>query len=199
MDGQSTTWVIEPRGFFSLKFKRTMASRNRSIIETSEDHERFTDVAKTTGIFGMLEGLYWRLDAGEYRGNIKLAKDLINSKIKSIAVQAELCGPKIQKNRIGLTSNRLYIFNLIIKTNNGVFKYNPHEVLDNATYSSAPIQLVPDLGKTKIGKNIQWFYNDVAQFKYPTEKPAEGVVYRNYERGISFKCVNPDYLIKNNA
>jgi hypothetical protein len=196
MDGQSTTWIIEKTGLFSTKFKHVMASRNRTIIETSDDYERFTNVAETTGIFYFLEGLYWRLSAHECSGNIELSNALINSDIKSIAVQAELCGPKIQKNRIGLNSNTLYIFNLIIKTNKGVYKFDPHKVL---SVELPNIKLVPNLGKTKIGKNIQWFYDDVSQFKYPTDGLAEGVVYRNYERGISFKCVNPDYLIKNNA
>lgn len=196
MDGQSTTWIIEKTGLFSTKFKHVMASRNRTIIETSDDYERFTNVAKTTGIFSLLEGLYWLLSANDFGGNLGLATALINSDIKSIAVQAELCGPKIQKNRIGLDSNTLYIFNLIIKTNKGVHKFDPHKVL---SVELPNIKLVPNLGKTKIGKNIQWFYDDVSQFKYPTDGLAEGVVYRNYERGISFKCVNPDYLIKNNA
>lgn len=196
MDGQSTTWIIEKIGLFSTKFKHVMASRNRTIIESSDDYERFTNVAETTGIFYFLEGLYWRLSAHECGGNIELSNALINSDIKSIAVQAELCGPKIQKNRIGLNSNTLYIFNLIIKTNKGVYKFNPHKVM---SVELPNIKLVPDLGKTKIDKNIQWFYDDVSQFKYPTNGLAEGAVYRNYERGISFKCVNPDYLIKNNA
>lgn len=197
MDGQSTTWIIEKTGLFSLtNFKYVMASRNRTIIESSDDYERFNNVAKTTGIFAFLQGLYLLLSANDFGGNNELAKVLIDSDIKSIAVQAELCGPKIQKNRIGLKSDTLYIFNLIIKTNKGVYKFNPHKVI---SVDLPNIKLVPDLGKTKIGKNIQWFYDDVSQFKYTTNGFAEGVVYRNYERGISFKCVNPDYLIKNNA
>lgn len=196
MDGQSTTWIIEKTGLFKTKFKHIMASRNHTISESYNDYERFTNVAKTTGIFSFLEGLYWTLSAHEYFGNIELAKTLINSDIKSIAVQAELCGPKIQKNRIGLQSDTLYIFNFIIKTNKGIYKFNPHEVL---TVDLPNLKLVPNLGKTKIGKNIQWFYDDVNQFKYPNDRFAEGVVYRNYKRGISFKCVNPNYLIKNNA
>ena len=32
---------------------------------------------------------------------------------------------------------------------------------------------------------------------YPRER--EGCVFRNVEQGISFKCINPEFLIKNNA
>ena len=105
-----------------------------------------------------------------------------------VAIQGEQCGPKIQSNRIGLTENKLYVFNIKYKiANDPITKSINPEVYKKYMYDFSNLETVPYLGNELLPDDF-----DKDSFGYYDESKKllrEGVVYRNYEHGISFKAV----------
>ena len=186
MDGQSATFLLD-KLLKKGKWSFSVCSRNMRINPKDTKNEAFWNTAKKYKIQELLE--YFR---------DTIIPDLhIGSDVQYICLQGEQCGPKIQKNRIGLLQNKLYVFNLIIKTEAGLFKLNP-EQFKETFYRFSQLETVPYLGETKL-KEItpEWFAEQ--SFGYYDESRGlirEGVVFRNYEHDISFKAVSEKYLLK---
>ena len=186
MDGQSATFLLD-KLLKKGKWSFSVCSRSMRINPKDTMNEAFWNTAKKYKIQELLE--YFR---------DTIVPDLhIGSDIQYICLQGEQCGPKIQKNRIGLLQNKLYVFNLIVKTEDGVFKLNP-EQFKETFYRFSQLETVPYLGETKL-KEItpEWFAEQ--SFGYYDESRGlirEGVVFRNYEHDISFKAVSEKYLLK---
>ena len=186
MDGQSATFLLD-KLLKKGKWSFSVCSRSMRINPKDTMNEAFWNTAKKYKIQELLE--YFR---------DTIVPDLhIGSDIEYICLQGEQCGPKIQKNRIGLLQNKLYVFNLIVKTEDGVFKLNP-EQFKETFYRFSQLETVPYLGETKL-KEItpEWFAEQ--SFGYYDESRGlirEGVVFRNYEHDISFKAVSEKYLLK---
>ena len=186
MDGQSATFLLDKllkKGSWSF----SVCSRSLRINPKDTMNEAFWNTAKKYKIQELLE--YFR---------DTIVPDLhIGSDVQYICLQGEQCGPKIQKNRIGLLQNKLYVFNLIVKTEDGVFKLNP-EQFKETFYRFSQLETVPYLGETKLEKiTPDWFVEQ--SFGYYDESKGllrEGVVFRNYEHDISFKAVSEKYLLK---
>jgi len=113
-----------------------------------------------------------------------------------IAIQGEVAGPKIQKNRQGLTENHLYVFNLI--TPKGRVKSMEARVyVGNLGLEWVPIiSYGVDLhGKTE--QDLLEMANGMSLLN--PERMREGIVFRaeNPDLDLSFKAVSPEYELKN--
>lgn len=120
---------------------------------------------------------------------------------KNIAIQAELCGPGIQKNRIGLKDHQLYVFNVyfIDERRYGNF----YDVINICKEFDIP--MVPLISVWELKENIIELL-EMAKGKYEgTNNDREGIVirpinemYSKVMKGrMSFKVLNNDFLIKN--
>ena len=129
-------------------------------------------------------------------------KDGFAKLVRNLAVQAELCGPGIQKNRLNLKDHDIYGFNAYdIQT----AKYlDFDEALDIFTFLGIPsVPLIyngifdPSWGIAEL--------LEMAKGKYDgTQNHREGIVTRPIEEThspilkgrLSFKIINQDYLLK---
>jgi len=120
---------------------------------------------------------------------------------RNLAIQGELCGPGIQKNRLGLKEPDLFVFNIFD--------------IDDGKYLSWPMQqqLVVSLGLNKVpvvqfGEGFSFTLEELlekAKGKYTgTQNDREGIVVRamygdfsaKMRSRISFKVLNNDFLLK---
>lgn len=121
----------------------------------------------------------------------------------NIYIQGELVGPGIQKNRQGFTEHTMRVFNVADADKDRYFNY---EEFINACKEMG-LDTVPILDDNIVlteEMDINWFVT------YATRKStitptnwAEGVVFRPVVEGFhrklgrfSFKCINPEYLLK---
>ena len=133
---------------------------------------------------------YW---APVYKNNYK-------SKFpKGIAIQGELCGPKIQNNPLGLTQIEFFMFNAFDIKTRKMFSYSDMMDLRN----SLDIPMVPVFETGIFNYNsIDELLSVVQTAHYNTNgKNAEGLVFRlteprfsdKVQKELSFKVINPKY------
>ena len=110
------------------------------------------------------------------------------------AIQAEICGPSIQGNKMGLKENQIYIFN-VWDINEQKYIYPKDWILpflDIDIDDLVPlIEEIDEFPET----NIETLLN-VAKGDYDNGTPQEGIVIRAVDQSISFKVVNNDFLLK---
>lgn len=120
---------------------------------------------------------------------------------RNIAIQGEVCGPSIQKNRLNLKDHELYIFN-VYDIDGGKY-LNVHEAFNIC--ESLGVKTVPiEHSETAPLWTIESLL-EKAKGKYPgTDNHKEGIVIRpvlecksEALRGrLSFKVINNEYLLK---
>ena len=117
----------------------------------------------------------------------------------SLSIQGEICGPKIQKNRLKLTENHWFVFNIFNSLTN---EYLPHvEVIEWC--DKLQLETVPC-----IAANIEykeWPYKTLESLLQLADttvdwnaSPAEGIVVKTVDNSgprISFKVLSLMYLI----
>lgn len=118
----------------------------------------------------------------------------------NFVIQGEVVGPGIQNNRLGLTENRLLVFT--IQNIDKAKRASNNEIqalLDemNRFGECAKFETVPSINSVPPLKTLA----DVATLAEGTnlinDKPREGIVLRaKDDPSISFKFINPKYLIK---
>lgn len=122
----------------------------------------------------------------------------IENKLKvmpHIAIQGEICGPKIQKNLAMLKEFSLFVFNVV---NLNTKQRYP---LDNMMFLCSDILNVPTVPLYEQGDCFNYY--DVYQLLNKakgtyagTKNAREGLVIRSADQSISFKVINNDYLLK---
>lgn len=145
--------------------------------------------------------------------NLDITNDLINPMcqyvhntgldkldIRSIAIQGEFCGPKINSNRLELKSYEFYIFNIKnLETGN---YYGLDQLKEFVQIHG--IELVPILDQLFYDKSIhtiQWFQDFANSITYQKSKPGEGIVIRpinpvyspTLQKNLSCKVINQLY------
>jgi RNA ligase len=176
IDGQSGTWFLlkkEKYNFLGFKFGNSfefgVCSRNLHLPKENDSS-------------------YWCI-ARKY--NIRKVLERLIGDNQFVAIQGEIIGPGIQANKYKVSEYEMYAFNLIF----------PDKKIDTKTAAFIleewGIKFVPVLDnnfklKPSIHENV-----DYAKGKsILVDGLREGVVCRNYEKNLSFKIVNPEFLLK---
>lgn len=162
------------------------------------------------GEFGICSRNLWMDEADESNILVRIAKGLnLEEKLRAardrvgfdLAVQAEVIGPGIQKNKYGLPAVTLRVFNAI--------NIDTYRLVDHsqklAWLAEMQIESVPQLGTLVLDHTIDQLvaYAEGASVLNP-KMQREGVVLRplaeEYDEEIggrlSFKIINPKFLLK---
>lgn len=142
---------------------------------------------------------YWAV-AMKYNMKEKILEHY-NKTGKRLAFQGELIGPKIQGNKMGLTENDLYIFNVWIAEGKQPYekcdidtalsivkelelKFVPIELTGIFEYNTEDLQGLTELPYNKYFKNAK-----------PSQN-IEGLVFRSKDMKVSFKVVSNKFLLR---
>jgi len=183
LDGTSTTFTLKKANkgllykiFKKEKYKFIICSR--SVAQPTPSKKCFYD-----------DNVYWEM-ALKYNVESVLRKLIKDNDY--ITLQGETVGETIQKNKYHIKGRDFYAFNLITEKNGKIDSVSAKDLFSNYGIKFVPIveteYILPDtideLMAFSTGKsNI-----------YDTLR--EGYVYRNYDLGISFKCVSNDFLLQ---
>lgn len=174
IDGTSSTYTL--KRIKKNKYKFIVCSRN--VVQSAPDKKCFYE-----------KNVYWDI-AKKY--NIeKVLEDLIGDN-EWITLQGETIGEEIQKNKYNIKGLDFYAFNLITQKQGKINSLDAEKILRDQGIKFVPIidanfilpDTIEDLMKYSTGKSK--LYNTLR----------EGIVFRNYDQNISFKCVSNDFLIK---
>lgn len=171
IDGQSGTFaLVRHKGLFRDKFEYIVCSRNLRLMYPDNS-------------------AYWKVSE-KYQIENAL-KNMISDR-DWVAIQGECVGPKIQKNKYGLTDYELYVFNLLYPTGR-VDSVRAKSICENKGLNFVPIidehVVLPDTvdevlayarGKSQLADIMR-----------------EGIVFRSKDGKQSFKAVDPLFLIAN--
>lgn len=170
------------------------------ILNINEDDEPEVNVCgRNTCYIESANNKYWAVTM-KYFMKEQMLK-YYNETGKRLAFQGELIGPRIQGNKMGLTANDLYIFNVWMADGKQPFEkcdldtslkiakdfglnFVPIELTGEFVYTSDELQ---DLTKIKYNKY------------FPNAKPSqniEGLVFRSIDMKVSFKVVSNEFLLK---
>jgi len=95
-----------------------------------------------------------------------------------IAIQGEVCGPALQKNRIGLTELEFHLFNVFDIVGRTYLDYQ--KILDfTATYKIPMVTTICE--GAAFGYSLEELVKLANEQKYPNGGPAEGIVIRPKE------------------
>ena len=112
----------------------------------------------------------------------------------SIAIQGEIVGPNIQNNHMRLKEVDLFVFNLFdIKKG----KYLEYSKLKEFC-EKKKLKMVPVESEMLCTKKVELSeFLEKASGKYEgTDVNKEGIVVRTFDRSVSFKVLNNDFLLK---
>lgn len=138
---------------------------------------------------------FWQL-ADRYR-----IEEGLRSLERNLAVQGEVVGPGIQKNRMGLKGSDFYVFNVVDVDERR--KLHIDEAI--AVSDRLGVRFVPILERGDSFAYSQSDLLEMAKGKYrdhfPDAHPSEdreGIVVRSLCSTVSFKSINNDFLLKDN-
>lgn len=175
VDGSSmTVFIVRGKKKFwqrDVKHEIGVCSRNRRLIEGTKNAENYYKVF--------------------YKYNMEKVLNSILTDNDWAVIQGELIGPGIQGNKYQLGDVDFYAFNYITSKGGKIPSSIATPWLENMG-----IKWVPKVENIQMPATVE----DVLKFATDKSKinPAtlrEGVVCRNYEKGVSFKAVSPEFLI----
>lgn len=167
IDGQSATYTL--RRIKKNKFEFVVCSRNLRL--TRPDNSNYWKIAERYNIEAIL-------------------KDIIMDN-DYVTLQGEIYGQGIQGNKYNLNGIDFMAFNLIYPDRKVPTK-EFEKVLEKYGIKTVPL-VVSDY---RLPETI----HDVVEFSKGNstllERKREGIVFRNYEKDISFKVINPEFLLE---
>ena len=172
LDGQSGTWFLVRHKFLFWN-RYTFGVCSRRIFLGKPDNSSYWEIAKKYNMEKILRNII-----GDY---------------SFVAIQGEICGPDIQDNKYKLPKRDLWAFNLVY----------PDGMRENIAarniLEQEGIKFVPTIA------DEFYLYPTIEQMlKYSNGEAVlnikdgirEGIVLRNYKKGISFKVVSPEFLLR---
>lgn len=167
VDGQSATYFL--RRISKKKFEFGVCSRN--IYLKTPDNSSYWTIARKYDIENVLKKLIGDRDA--------------------VVLQGEICGDGIQGNKYHISGCDLFVFNLIFPERKCTTA-EIRELVEPLGLKSVPIveenmvlpETIADLVEYSKGNSV-----------VRSKQKREGVVMRNVGRNISFKVINPDFLL----
>lgn len=179
IDGTSSTYFLvkNPKRFLCFGQKYIFGVCSRNLQLNKEDDSPYWTIARQYNIKEKLETLIYNYDY--------------------VILQGEIIGNKIQGNKYKICGYDFYTFNLIypnlkIPT---TISTTLMDLLDNIGIKTVPILNRKQKLKATVNEMVE--LSKGQSVLYPT--PREGIVVRsrNPEHIISFKVINPDFLLKN--
>lgn len=157
-------------------------------------------------------GRNWELKADESNEHNTLVRMYIDSGLqeilrkygKNIAVQGELMGPGIQKNREKLAKHKLFIFD-IYDIDGGCYfaPHTRHEILQDLWSLGLNRELVDHVPVIAMAESLEDLkVYGVAELLAFAEGPSivhpirEGLVFKRIDGGFSFKAISNQFLLK---
>lgn len=171
LDGQSATYALVKRG---KKYEFIVCSRAQRLA--MPDNSNWWKIAKKYNIESLLHELIGGNDW--------------------VAIQGEIVGNGIQGNKYGFGIIRLFVFQFV--TPQG--KFSPASI--ETILSRFDVDCVPVISKAiNLPSTVAMMVDYARGMKSMLNRGVlrEGVVVRNYEYGISFKVINPDFQLKNES
>ena len=167
VDGQSATYFLQK--ISRRKYEFGVCSRN--IRLGTPDNSSYWTIARKYDIENVLKKLI-----GEYQ---------------TIVLQGEICGDGIQGNKYHISGYDFFAFNLIYPDH----KCTTAEIKE--TLAPFGIKSVPIVEE---GKALPETIAELVEYSkgksvVRKEQKREGVVMRNVQNNISFKVINPDFLL----
>lgn len=176
IDGQSGTFVLQKIPskipFLKPKYEFIVCSRNHRL--PVPDSSSFWNIAMKYDIENVLKKMIGQNDW--------------------ICIQGEVVGPKIQGNKYKLSEIDLYCFNLIYPSGK-VNCFEAERMVGKYGLKWVPL-VVPDYRMPDTVDEVLTFATGKSAI---CDTLREGIVFRNYDRDISFKAVSPEFLIKNDS
>jgi len=179
-----------------------MLKGKRTIITRKEEGCSMTLYFKD-GVFYIC-GRNWILLKGagneHYYGMVKkydIEKKMRENKC-NLAIQGEVIGPKINGNRMNVKENDFKVFNIYDIDAHG---YCDHDEIKKIT-ADLGLNMVPVLFDGILKDEdltIKYFITMADSLDYMKGFPAEGVVVKTPDRGVSFKVKGPRFLAKYDA
>lgn len=167
VDGQSATYFLQK--ISRRKYEFGVCSRN--IRLGTPDNSSYWTIAHKYDIENVLKKLI-----GEYQ---------------TIVLQGEICGDGIQGNKYHISGYDLFAFNLIYPDH----KCTTAEIKETlAPFGIKSVPIVEE-GKALPGTIAELVEYSKGRSVVRKEQKREGVVMRNVQNNISFKVINPDFLL----
>lgn len=167
VDGQSATYFLRKVG--RRKYEFGVCSRNIRLGEP--DNSSYWTIAKKYNMENVLKKLI-----GDY---------------ETIVLQGEICGNGIQGNKYHISNYDLFVFNLIYPDR----KCTTAEIGELvAPFELKTVPIVEE-GKTLPNTIAELVEYSKGYSVVRKEQKREGVVMRNNQSNISFKVINPDFLL----
>ena len=170
VDGQSGTFaLVKHKGWFRTHYEYIVCSRNLRL----GNHDGSS---------------YWRVSDKYEIENV--LKNMIGNH-EWIAIQGECIGPKIQKNKYGVTDCDLFVFNLIYP-NGRVGSRLAKSMCEQHGLNFVPILdehvVLPDT----VDEVLSYAHGQ----SHLADTLREGIVFRTHDGKQSFKAVDPEFLIR---
>ena len=207
MDGTSTTIFYDSE---RIGDEYGVCSRNQELKRPEQDptQERISK-------YGFKLDVYWKA-ALEHNLLEKAKQIALDYGYKKVAIQAELCGPGIQSNRMGLNKCRPFVFDVYFYastlTPTVYGGYFNHEILWNELEEKYQLPMVPmllgadlpyNLGRLSDNTRSDIDFSWVHKLTYDNGHPIEGVVcvsakeqYVGKLGRLKVKYVNPEFLLR---
>ena len=169
LDGQSATFFLHKVG--RKKFEFGVCSRNLRLGKPDTSS-------------------YWTV---ALKNNIELALKKLIGNANQIVLQGEIIGQKIQGNKYQIGGCDFYAFNLLIDGAK-IATEDMETALQQYCIKTVPIIHSGIPLKETISDMVEDAKGDSVLLK---KQKREGLVWRNFARNISFKVINPEFLLAN--
>ena len=130
---------------------------------------------------------YWKI-AKQFKIEECLKKHILTHEF--IILQGEIIGEGIQGNKYGLKGIDFYAFNLI----RPAYNHFSNEIAETILGEHG-IKFVPILGSCYLKSSIPEMVEFAKGKSQIADVPREGIVMRNYVKRVSFKIINPNFLL----
>ena len=179
LDGTSSTYGLQR--IKKNKFDFAVCSRN--VRQETPDKVCY---------YADMPNVYWEMAIKYDIENI--LKDLQKKyNADTVVIQGETIGEGIQKNKYSIKGHDLYVFNLVINGKR-VDSVKAREIVNEYN-----LKFVPILDESFILlDNVDDMITYADGKSQICDTLREGVVIRNYDKNISFKCISNKFLLKHN-
>jgi len=190
LDGTSGTYLIDPKTDEFWVCSRNHVRSKLPVVTTAGNDGNGNgdnDSDKNPGPVCP----YWEA-AKNCNLQAKLRVDATNN--KHLAIQGEVCGPRIAKNPLGLDRIQLFVFNIYdLRTRRKLPFPELVETCTKLGLNMVPLERVGDsFSETESIGNLL----EAAKGVYESSgKVREGLVFRSMDQSVSFKVINNDYLL----